>query len=219
ALRTPEKHARHTAVKAAKQAALADVAEADAAAAPAALNRLEERLVREAVAKEGRRVDGRGPKDIRPIACEVDWLPQTHGSALFTRGETQAMVILTLGTTQDRQMLDFIDGIQYDRFLLHYSFPAYSVGEARPNRGPGRREIGHGNLARRALEAVLPGEANFPYTTRIVSEISESNGSSSMATVCGGCLALMDGGVPIKAPVAGIAMGLIKEDGKLVILS
>src|SRR5262249_37540728 len=160
ALRTPEKHARHTAVKAAKQAALADVAEADAAAAPAALNRLEERLVREAVAKEGRRVDGRGPKDIRPIACEVDWLPQTHGSALFTRGETQAMVILTLGTTQDRQMLDFIDGIQYDRFLLHYSFPAYSVGQSRANRRPSRREIRPLNQSHQAHQPLLPPEPN-----------------------------------------------------------
>jgi len=129
------------------------------------------------------------------------------------------MVSLTLGTTQDRQLLDTLEGVQYDRFLLHYNFPAYSVGEARPNRGPGRREVGHGALARRALEAVLPPDTEFPYTVRIVSEISESNGSSSMATVCGGCLALLDGGVPIKAPVAGIAMGLVKEGGALVILS
>lgn len=224
ALRVPEKHTRRAAVREAKRQALEHILaglppEAAAKEAPAALDRLEERLVREAIAREGRRVDGRTPRDIRPIACEVDWLPGPHGSALFTRGETQAMVLLTLGTTQDRQMLDTLDGIQYERFLLHYHFPPYSVGEARPLRGPGRREVGHGALARRALEAVLPPESQFPYTVRIVSEISESNGSSSMATVCGGCLALMDGGVPIKAPVAGIAMGLVKEGERLVVLS
>jgi polyribonucleotide nucleotidyltransferase len=220
ALAIPEKLARRAQVQAVKQQVAAEAAPAEEAEAAAALlTALEDRMVREAVATAGRRLDGRGPTAIRPIACEVDWLPATHGSALFTRGETQAMVILTLGTTQDRQMLDTLEGIQYDRFLLHYHFPPYSVGEARPMRGPGRREVGHGALARRALEAVLPPPDQFPYTLRIVSEISESNGSSSMATVCGGCLALMDAGVPIKAPVAGIAMGLVKEGDRLVVLS
>ncbi|MBI3992707.1 MAG: polyribonucleotide nucleotidyltransferase, partial [Candidatus Lambdaproteobacteria bacterium] len=143
----------------------------------------------------------------------------THGSALFTRGETQAMVTLTLGANQDRMLVETVDGVRYERFMLHYSFPPYAVGETRPMRGPGRREVGHGTLARRALEPVLPEARSYPYTLRIVSEISESNGSSSMATVCGGALALMDGGVPIAAPVAGIAMGLVKEGDALVILS
>jgi polyribonucleotide nucleotidyltransferase len=187
--------------------------------APALLAHVEEQIVREAIVTQRRRLDGRAPDAIRPIACEVDWLPATHGSALFTRGETQAMVSLTLGSTQDRQLIETLDGVRFERFLLHYHFPPYSVGEARPLRGPGRREVGHGALARRALEAVLPPDKGFPYTLRLVSEISESNGSSSMATVCGGCLALMDGGVPIAAPVAGIAMGLVAEGEKLVVLS
>jgi polyribonucleotide nucleotidyltransferase len=224
ALALPEKLARRGAVAAAKKTALDALIAShpgDNVAGPgkAILTAAEDRLVRGRVMREKKRLDGRGPTDIRPIACEVDWLPATHGSALFTRGETQAMVSLTLGTTQDRQLIETVEGVRYDRFLLHYNFPGYSVGEVRANRGPGRREVGHGALARRALEAVMPPDSAFPYTVRVVSEISESNGSSSMATVCGGCLALMDGGVPLEAPVAGIAMGLIKEGGDFVVLS
>jgi len=165
------------------------------------------------------RVDGRDPKSVRDIWGEVAWLPRAHGSALFTRGETQAMVSCTLGTTREGQIVEKLDGEVREPFLLHYNFPPYSVGEVRMLRGPGRREIGHGNLARRALIHVLPDFDAFPYTIRVVSDISESNGSSSMATVCGGCLALMDAGIPIQAPVAGIAMGLVKEGDRTVILS
>jgi len=165
------------------------------------------------------RVDGRDPKSIRAISGDVSWLPRAHGSALFTRGETQAMVSCTLGTTREGQIVEKLDGEIREPFLLHYNFPPYCVGEVRMLRGPGRREIGHGNLARRALLQVLPEYEDFPYTIRIVSDISESNGSSSMATVCGGTLSLMDAGIPIKAPVAGIAMGLIKEGDRTVILS
>jgi polyribonucleotide nucleotidyltransferase len=180
---------------------------------------LESETLRALVIRENRRVDGRGLTDIRPISCEVNVLPRTHGSALFTRGETQALVVATLGTGSDEQKVDALIGEQYKKFMLHYNFPPFSVGEVRPLRGPGRREIGHGALAERALQAVLPGESEFPYTVRIVSEILESNGSSSMATVCGGTLSLMDAGVPIKAPVAGIAMGLIKEGEEIRVLS
>jgi polyribonucleotide nucleotidyltransferase len=223
ALAIPEKLARRQAVHEAKQALLAQLlAERpgeELSWAPGLLDALEQHLLREAVASQGRRVDGRRPEQIRPIACEVDWLPATHGSALFTRGETQAMVSLTLGTNQDRLLVENLEGVKFDRFLLHYAMPPYSVGEVRPLRGPGRREVGHGYLARRALLPVIPPEERFPYTIRIASEISESNGSSSMATVCGGTLALLDGGVPIAAPVAGIAMGLIREGEQIVILS
>ena len=225
ALAVPEKLERKAALKQAKQKVLEEMVAAnpDEESLPGkgkeVLSDLEARLMREAIVHEKRRVDGRGPEDIRPIACEVGWLPTPHGSALFTRGETQAMVSLTLGSTQDRMLLDQLEGVSYDKFMLHYNFPAYSVGEVRPLRGPGRREVGHGALARRALLPVLPSDSDFPYTVRIVSEISESNGSSSMATVCGGALALMDGGVPISSPVAGIAMGLIKEGDDLVVLS
>ncbi len=180
---------------------------------------LESETLRALVVRENRRVDGRGLMDVRPISCEVNVLPRTHGSALFTRGETQALVVATLGTGSDEQKVDALIGEQYKKFMLHYNFPPFSVGEVRPLRGPGRREIGHGALAERALQAVLPGESEFPYTVRIVSEILESNGSSSMATVCGGTLSLMDAGVPIKAPVAGIAMGLIKEGEEIRVLS
>ncbi len=180
---------------------------------------LESETLRALVVRENRRVDGRGLTDVRPISCEVNVLPRTHGSALFTRGETQALVVATLGTGSDEQKVDALIGEQYKKFMLHYNFPPFSVGEVRPLRGPGRREIGHGALAERALQAVLPGESEFPYTVRIVSEILESNGSSSMATVCGGTLSLMDAGVPIKAPVAGIAMGLIKEGEEIRVLS
>ncbi|HUJ73609.1 MAG TPA: polyribonucleotide nucleotidyltransferase [bacterium] len=224
ALRIPDKLQRRQVIAQAKSGALTETAQAYPEAEVLAhggplLDRLEERLMRAQVVQQRRRLDGRTPEGIRPITCEVDWLPATHGSALFTRGETQAMVSLTLGTMQDRALIETVEGVRFERFLLHYNFPGYSVGEARAQRGPGRREIGHGALARRALEAVLPHEGEFPYTLRIVSEISESNGSSSMATICGGTLALMDGGVPIAAPVAGIAMGLVKEGEELVILS
>jgi polyribonucleotide nucleotidyltransferase len=177
------------------------------------------RVMRGAIVTEGRRIDGRGLKEIRPITSEVGILPRTHGSALFTRGETQALVVATLGTSSDEQKIDALIGEQYKKFMLHYNFPPFSVGEAKFLRGPGRREIGHGALAERAIAAVLPKEETFPYTIRVVSEILESNGSSSMASVCGATLALMDAGVPIKAPVAGIAMGLIKEGDAVRILS
>ena len=174
---------------------------------------------RNRIIKQERRIDGRGLKDIRPITCEVEVLPRTHGSALFTRGETQALVVTTLGTASDEQKIDALIGEHFKKFMLHYNFPPFSVGEVKFLRGPSRREIGHGNLAERALLPVLPAEETFPYTVRIVSEILESNGSTSMATVCGGSLSLMDAGVPISAPVAGIAMGLIKEGEHVRVLS
>ena len=179
----------------------------------------EEKLFREDVLLKRQRPDRRAFDQVRPITCEVALLPRTHGSALFTRGETQALVTATLGTAEDMQRLDVLEGESFKRFMLHYNFPPFSVGEVAFLRGPGRREIGHGNLAERALLAIVPGEEAFPYTVRVVSDILESNGSSSMATVCGGCLALMDAGVPIKAPVAGIAMGLVKEGDKYAILT
>ena len=180
---------------------------------------LEERLFRADVLVEKRRQDGRPLDEVRPISCEVGLLPRTHGSALFTRGETQALVNTTLGATIDRQRMDVLEGETFKRFMLHYNFPPFSVGEVGFMRGPGRREIGHGALAEKALLAVMPSEDEFPYTVRVVSDILESNGSSSMATVCGGCLALMDAGVPIKSPVAGIAMGLVVEGDKYAILT
>ncbi len=184
-----------------------------------AFERLYERLFREDVLLKRRRPDNRAFNQVRPITCEVGLLPRTHGSALFTRGETQALVTATLGTAEDMQRLDVLEGESFKRFMLHYNFPPFSVGEVGFLRGPGRREIGHGNLAERALGSVLPAEESFPYTVRVVSDILESNGSSSMATVCGGCLALMDAGVPITSPVAGIAMGLVKEGEKYAILT
>jgi polyribonucleotide nucleotidyltransferase len=180
---------------------------------------LEKDIVRGGLIDTKQRIDGRGPADIRQIEVEVDVLPKVHGSALFTRGETQALVIATLGTGQDQQLIDAIDGDYKEPFMLHYNFPPYSVGEASFLRAPGRREIGHGKLAWRSVKALLPGEEEFPYTIRLVSEITESNGSSSMATVCGSSLAMMDAGVPVKTPVAGIAMGLIKEGENFVVLS
>ncbi len=183
------------------------------------LKQLEQDIVRTAIVKEHKRIDGRGLADIRQIVCETSVLPRTHGSALFTRGETQALVTTTLGTSQDEQMIDAIDGTYDERFMLHYNFPPYSVGEATPMRPPGRREVGHGKLAWRALRPMLPSKDAFPYTLRIVSEITESNGSSSMATVCGSSLALMDAGVPLVRPVAGIAMGLILEGKDFAVLS
>ena len=175
--------------------------------------------MRKMITDEGRRIGGRNSKEIRKITCEVGLLPRVHGSALFTRGETQALVATTLGTAEDEQRVEQLIGMTYKRFMLHYNFPPFSVGEAKFLRGPGRREIGHGALAERAIRQVMPPEDQFPYTVRIVSDIMESNGSSSMASVCGGVLSLMDAGVPIKAPVAGIAMGLIKEGDKIAILS
>ncbi|MFM8552314.1 MAG: polyribonucleotide nucleotidyltransferase [Nitrospiraceae bacterium] len=180
---------------------------------------LEYSEVRDMILEKKVRADGRGPSDIRPITCEVGILPRTHGSALFTRGETQSLAVVTLGSTDDEQRIDALEGEYYRTFMLHYNFPPFSVGEARPLRSPGRREVGHGALAERALKPVIPAKDVFPYTLRIVSDILESNGSSSMATVCGGTLALMDAGVPIKEPVAGIAMGLIKEGARVLVLS
>ncbi|MEE9591743.1 MAG: polyribonucleotide nucleotidyltransferase [Thermodesulfobacteriota bacterium] len=180
---------------------------------------LKYRLLRDTVLNTGIRIDGRATKDVRPISCEVGILPRTHGSALFTRGETQAMVVTTLGTSEDEQKIDALSGWEYKRFMLHYNFPPFSVGEVKFLRGPGRREIGHGALAERAMVKVLPEEDEFPYTIRVVSDILESNGSSSMASICGASLSLMDAGAPIKAPVAGIAMGLIMEGEKVAILS
>lgn len=183
------------------------------------LKKLEMDIVRKQALEQKRRIDGRGLEDIRPIECEVGVLPRAHGSALFTRGETQALVVCTLGTSQDEQIIDTVDGDYRENFMLHYNFPPYSVGEATALRPPGRREIGHGKLAWRALRELLPAKEAFPYTIRMVSEITESNGSSSMATVCGASLAMMDGGVPLAAPCAGIAMGLIKEESGFVVLS
>ena len=180
---------------------------------------LERELLRAMVLDQGIRADGRKTTEIRPITIEVGILPRTHGSALFTRGETQSLSVATLGTSDDEQRIDALEGESTKRFMLHYNFPAFSVGEVKPMRGPGRREIGHGNLAERALLPVLPSREAFPYSIRLVSDILESNGSTSMATVCGGTLAMMDAGIPIKAPVAGIAMGLIKEGDRVAILS
>jgi len=180
---------------------------------------LEKKMVRRMVLDEGRRIDGRPFNEVRPIECMVGVLPRVHGSALFTRGETQALVLTTLGTEMDSQKIETILGDSYRKFILHYNFPPYSVGEAKRLGGPGRREIGHGALARRALLPVVPDPADFQYTLRVVSEILESNGSSSMASVCGGSLSLMDAGVPIKEPVAGVAMGLMAEGEKVAVLT
>jgi polyribonucleotide nucleotidyltransferase len=186
------------------------------------VSRAHERVVDELVrgyVMENTRADGRGLKEVRPITIQLGLLPRTHGSVLFTRGETQALVTTTLGTSKNEQIVEGLDEEYSLRFMLHYNFPNFSVGEVKPIRGPGRREIGHGALAERALEAVVPGTEVFPYTIRLISDILESNGSSSMASVCGGCLAMMDAGVPVKAPVAGIAMGLVQEKGKVAILT
>jgi len=182
-------------------------------------NDIEKNLVRDMILNENKRADGRAPDEIRQISSEIGILPRTHGSALFIRGETQCLTVVTLGTSEDEQRIDSLDGESFKTFMLHYNFPPFSVGEVKPLRSPGRREIGHGMLAERALKAVIPPKSAFPYTIRIVSDILESNGSSSMATVCGGSLALMDAGAPIKSHVAGIAMGLIKENEKVVVLT
>jgi polyribonucleotide nucleotidyltransferase len=222
ALGKAAKHERYAALDAAR----AEVADAVGRGDPertkeaaALFDRLKKQVVRQAIIEDGRRLDGRGPTDVRPITCEVDVLPRTHGSALFTRGETQALVVTTLGTSSDEQKIDALIGEHYKKFMLHYNFPPFSTGEVKFLRSPGRREIGHGALAERALAPVLPEEAAFPYTIRIVSEVLESNGSSSMATVCGGSLSLMNAGVPVRAAVAGVAMGLIKEGEAVRVLS
>ncbi len=193
--------------------------EANTTLANVLIKDLEADIVRGNILKTKKRIDGRDTQSVRPIVAEVGTLPRAHGSALFTRGETQALVVATLGTSQDEQIIDALEGEYRSRFLLHYNFPPYSVGEAGRVGSPGRREIGHGKLAWRAINPLMPTDNNFPYTVRIVSEVTESNGSSSMATVCGTSLALMDAGVPIKKPVAGIAMGLIKEKKSFSILS
>ena len=171
------------------------------------------------VLNEGVRVDGRKPEEIRPLSSMVGLLPRAHGSALFTRGQTQSLAVATLGTGDDQQMVEGLDETSYERFMLHYNFPGFATGECKPDRSPGRREIGHGELARRALMPLIPSEAEFPYTIRVVSDIMESNGSSSMASVCGGSLALFDAGVPMKGACSGIAMGAISGNGKFVVLS
>ncbi len=183
------------------------------------LEKVTKEVVRAQIINDRKRIDGRGLADIRPISCEIDVLPRAHGSAIFTRGETQALVATTLGTSSDEQKIDALIGEYYRKFMLHYNFPPYSTGETKFLRSPGRREIGHGALAERAILPVLPDESAFPYTIRIVSEVLESNGSSSMASVCGSTLSLMQAGVPIKAPVAGVAMGLIKEGAEVRVLS
>ncbi|OZB13326.1 MAG: polyribonucleotide nucleotidyltransferase, partial [Rhodobacterales bacterium 34-62-10] len=217
-----DKQARTTAVSDAKAAIKATLTEEQLADANlgTALKKLEASVLRGDVVKTGKRIDGRDTTTVRPIVCETGLLPRTHGSALFTRGETQGLVVTTLGTGDDEQFIDALHGNFKSNFMLHYNFPPYSVGEVGRVSGPGRREIGHGKLAWRALQAVLPAATDFPYTIRIVSEITESNGSSSMASVCGGSLSMMDAGVPLKAPVAGVAMGLILEDdGSYAILT
>ena len=180
--------------------------------AKAIFKELKEKVLRDEILERGVRLDGRKFDEIRPIWSEVGVLPRTHGSAVFTRGETQALVTVTLGTSDDQQKIETVEGETYRRFMLHYNFPPFSVGEVQFMRGPGRREVGHGALAERALLPVLPTEEAFPYTIRVVSDILESNGSSSMASVCGGCLSMMDAGVPLRAPVAGVAMGLIMDE-------
>ncbi|MFU8864357.1 MAG: polyribonucleotide nucleotidyltransferase, partial [Rhodobacterales bacterium] len=217
-----DKQERTHAISAAKTAIKASLTEEqlEDANLGSAMKKLESTVLRGDVVKNGNRIDGRRLDEIRDIVCETGLLPRTHGSALFTRGETQGLVVTTLGTGDDEQFIDALHGNFKSNFLLHYNFPPYSVGEAGRVGPPGRREIGHGKLAWRALQAVLPANTDFPYTIRLVSEITESNGSSSMASVCGGSLAMMDAGVPLKAPVAGVAMGLIlEEDGSYAVLS
>ena len=217
-----DKQERQAAITAARDGAVAQLSEdeaSDETALKSCFKELEAEVLRGDVVRTGKRIDGRGLADVRQIESEAGLLPRTHGSALFTRGETQALVVATLGTGDDEQFIDALEGTSRERFMLHYNFPPFSVGEAGRMGPPGRREIGHGKLAWRALRAVLPAPTDFPYTIRLVSEITESNGSSSMATVCGASLAMMDAGVPVKAPVAGIAMGLIKEGEEHAVLS
>ncbi len=224
AYRVTDKMARQDALSALKAAAVEQLAgeeegKFDADEVKGAFAALEKRVVRSRVVKGEPRIDGRDQKTVRPLNIEVGSLPKTHGSSIFTRGETQAIVIATLGTLRDAQLIESLEGERKDRFMLHYNFPPYCVGEAGFMGGPKRREIGHGRLARRSIEAMLPTSEDFPYTIRVVSEITESNGSSSMASVCGSSLALMDAGVPMKAPVAGIAMGLVKDADGFAVLT
>ena len=215
----PSKHDRQMVERAARERVFAALA---GRASPAVLDRAVSDVLRRQIrqaALRGERVDGRRLDEVRPISAVTGWLPRTHGSAVFTRGETQAVVTCTLGTGREELELETLDGPVRRAFMVHYNFPPYSVGEVRPSRGPGRRELGHGNLARAALEQVLPAPAAFPYTIRVESEITQSNGSSSMATVCGGSLALMDAGVPIEAAVAGVAMGLVVEGAASAVLT
>ncbi|MBI1774694.1 MAG: polyribonucleotide nucleotidyltransferase [Proteobacteria bacterium] len=221
AYRETVKQQRHSKIDAVKKKAVETLAAEgiEAELVKSLFKDLESDIVRGAILETGQRIDGRDTKTVRPIVCEVGVLPRAHGSALFTRGETQALVVATLGTGQDEQIIDALAGEYREHFLLHYNFPPYSVGEAGRMGSPGRREVGHGKLAWRAVHPLLPSKENFPYTLRIVSEITESNGSSSMASVCGASLAMMDAGVPMGRPVAGIAMGLIKEEAKFAVLS
>ncbi len=217
-----DKQERTAAIEAAVAAITAKMSEEDQADPNLypAIKQLESAVLRGDVVKKGARIDGRDTRTVRPIVCETGVLPRAHGSALFTRGETQGLVVTTLGTGEDEQIIDALNGNYRSNFLLHYNFPPYSVGEVGRVGSPGRREIGHGKLAWRALQAVLPAPTDFPYTIRVVSEITESNGSSSMASVCGGSLSMMDAGVPLKAPVAGVAMGLVlEEDGDWAVLT
>jgi polyribonucleotide nucleotidyltransferase len=219
AFATPEKGKRHDLVEAARSKVMKDLLPEGADASEKVFKGLEQDIVRGDIIKTEKRIDGRDLKTVRPIRSEVHVLPRTHGSALFTRGETQAIVVATLGTGEDEQFIDALEGTRKERFMLHYNFPPFSVGETGRMGSPGRREIGHGKLAWRAVHPLMPSPEEFPYTVRVVSEITESNGSSSMATVCGTSLALMDAGVPLKRPVAGIAMGLIKEGNSFAVLS
>ena len=220
AYRETGKQARSELLDQAKAAAAALFEnDSDRALALKLFKELEKEIVRGAILRDGKRIDGRDTRTVRPISVEVGLLPRAHGSALFTRGETQALVVATLGTGQDEQIIDALEGEYRENFLLHYNFPPYSTGEAGRMGSPGRREIGHGKLAWRAVRPLLPPKESFPYTIRVVSEVTESNGSSSMASVCGASLALMDAGVPLPRPVAGIAMGLIKESDKFAVLS
>jgi polyribonucleotide nucleotidyltransferase len=222
AYKLTDKSARSNALNEARakaKAAFADESPQTQMVAIKTMKKLEAEIVRTAILKDGQRIDGRSTTQIRPIEAMVGFLPRTHGSALFTRGETQAICTTTLGTKDAEQMIDGLDGLSYQRFMLHYNFPPYSVGEVGRFGAPGRREVGHGKLAWRALHPVLPSVEEFPYTIRVLSDITESNGSSSMATVCGGCLAMMDAGVPVKRPVSGIAMGLILEGDAFTVLS
>jgi polyribonucleotide nucleotidyltransferase len=221
-VRMGDKHERGDAFDAIKEEAREALAEEfpeQAGAIGEILRSIEKAEVRSMILNEGKRADGRGHSDVRQITCEPSVLPRTHGSAVFTRGETQALAVATLGSSSDEQKIDALEGESWKSYMLHYNFPPFSVGEVRPIRGPGRREIGHGALAERSIQPVIPKEEVFPYTIRIVSDILESNGSSSMATVCAGSLALMDAGVPIKAAVAGVAMGLVKEGDRHAILT
>jgi polyribonucleotide nucleotidyltransferase len=222
AYKLTNKQERSNALNEARQKAAEAFAEADPQeqlVAAKLVKSIEADVVRGAILKEGRRIDGRDTKTVRPIEISVGFLPRTHGSALFTRGETQSIVSTTLGTKESEQMIDGLEGLSYQRFMLHYNFPPYSVGEVGRFGAPGRREVGHGKLAWRAIHPMLPSVEEFPYTIRVLSDITESNGSSSMATVCGGSLALMDAGVPLKRPVAGIAMGLILEGKDFAVIS